>query len=128
MDWLGSFCSIPYTLIGLLLLYTNPVVSKYLVSELDHIRIMKKTKVSYTRHAVLAFISMVLLTYILAWDDLNSNDQLTGDLGEDISKSFDYWIGWLPTWWLLIIIGTFVFSLVSYGITFGVKKLLAKRE
>ena len=86
-----------------------------------------RIKVSYSKHAIVAFLAMVLTTYYFAWDDLRNNDKLTGNLGKDIMESIDYWFGWvLPYWWLIIIIGTFVLSLISYGVTFGIKKLITR--
>jgi len=67
---------------------------------------------------------MVLFTYALGWIDLVNNKLLTGNWFRDILKSFSYYIGWvIPYWWLIILIGTIVLSVIMFGIKLGINKL-----
>lgn len=86
-----------------------------------------KIRTSYSKHAVFAFILTVLITYAFSWYDIIHNDGLTGAWLVDFRESMNYWYRWvLPFWWLVIILGTFSVSILSYVITYIVKELMKK--
>lgn len=74
----------------------------------------------------LGLLVVLLVLYILAWGDLSANGMLTERLSENIRMSFSYYFGWLPNWWLVILIGTVVLGLLFYGIGIGIEKLKAQ--
>ena len=67
---------------------------------------------------------MVFISYYFGWKDLIANDQLTGSFGKDFMKSVSYYIGWvLPYWWIIILVGSLLLSLIGFGVKIGVDKI-----
>lgn len=74
-------------------------------------------------YLLLGLLAVLVILYMLAWGDLIGNNQLSGNLLKDIGKSFTYFIGWLPYWWLMIVIGTVALAFLFYGIKLGIGRL-----
>jgi hypothetical protein len=76
------------------------------------------------KYSLISLAIMVLLTYYFGWKDMIANGQLTGNWLKDFLKSISYYVGWvLPYWWLLILIGTVILTLLGLGIKFGIDKI-----
>ena len=56
----------------------------------------------------------VLISYGFGWFDLVNNGWLTGSIIKDISKSISYYFGLvLIYWWIIILVGSLVLSLIT---------------
>lgn len=73
-------------------------------------------------YLLLGFVTILIILYALAWSDLIGNKRLTGNIFKDVGKSFTYFIGWLPYWWLIILIGSVLLGAIFYGIKIGLNK------
>lgn len=73
-------------------------------------------------------LGLIVITSIIyaigLYDDMYKNSFYTGIWYKDIVSSFRYFILWvLPYWWLVIIIGSVVFSLIFYTVSHIFDKL-----
>lgn len=85
---------------------------------------MKYNLMSFIKYIVWGLLFMILLTYAFGWVDLVDNKMLTGNWFKDFSKSITYYVGWIiPYWWLVILMGALLISLVIAGVKFGISKL-----
>lgn len=66
------------------------------------------------RYLIKGFITILIIMFGLSWFDLVGNKMLSGNLFKDIWLSITYYIGWLPTWWLIILIGSIILSFLFY--------------
>jgi purine-cytosine permease-like protein len=81
-------------------------------------------KVLLLKYAAYSLLIMILITYSLGWIDLISNQQLSGDWLNDFFKSLTYYVSWvLPYWWVIILIGVIVLTLIGIGVKLGISKL-----
>ncbi|MCT6562717.1 hypothetical protein, partial [Staphylococcus aureus] len=67
------------------------------------------------RKALLIYLGiLVIITYAFAWGDLTGNKQLTGDVFENVLKSFTYYItDVIVYWWMTIIVGALVLTVIT---------------
>ena len=66
---------------------------------------------------------MIVTLYILGWSDLIANNQLSGNILNDIKASFKDFFGVIKYFWVVIIIGSIVLGALFYGIKIGIGKL-----
>jgi hypothetical protein len=74
------------------------------------------------KYFLIGLAAMVVFTYLLGLSD--DAFHRTGVWYKDIVGSIKYYVLWvLPYWWLIILAGTIVIGLLSYGIKIGITKL-----
>jgi hypothetical protein len=71
---------------------------------------------------VFSLLVMIIITYLLGWLDLFNNGKITDNWIENVIYSIKYYVYWvIPYWWLLILIGTALISLILHIIKIAVK-------
>ena len=75
-------------------------------------------------YLLFGFLAMIVLLYILGWSDSIANNQLSGNILNDIQASFKDFFGVIKYFWFVIIIGSIVLGAIIYGIKTGIGKLI----
>ncbi|HRG40549.1 MAG TPA: hypothetical protein PLC27_04060 [Saprospiraceae bacterium] len=71
---------------------------------------------------LIGLISMLVITFALI--QLDDAFDKTGVWYKDIFGSIKYYILWIvPYWWFIILVGSCVIGLLSFGVTLGLKRM-----